>query len=153
LHLAVEHADFVSGRQDVGQHEQLLIGDSIGSEVRGGVGEGHSHVLGLGAVDPVAEDPSSAAEALAIHAFPAVAARPARRDAGHQHSISDLAGLDARTDRFDCADRLMAENSPGGDRRDIALQDVEVGSADRDCVDTNNGVRVGDNARLRHLLP
>ena len=92
LDLTVEHADLVAGGQDVGEHQQLFVGDAVGSEVGGGVGERHAYVLGLGAVDLVAEDPAAAAEALPVHAFAAVAARPAGRDARHQHPVADLDG-------------------------------------------------------------
>jgi len=35
-----------------------LVGDGVRQLVRGGVGERHAHVLGLGPVDQVAEDPA-----------------------------------------------------------------------------------------------
>ena len=48
---AVEHADLVAGRQDVGEHQNVLVGDAGGHRVRRRVGERDPHVLGLGAVD------------------------------------------------------------------------------------------------------
>ena len=69
LDVAVEHADLVAGRQDVGQHQQLLVADPVGLQVGRRVGERHPHVLGLGAVDLVAEDPAATAEALAVTAL------------------------------------------------------------------------------------
>ena len=74
--MPVEHAHLVGGREDVGQHEDLLVAGTLGHRVGGGVGEGHPDVFGLGAVDEVAEDPTSAAEALSVTALAAVAARP-----------------------------------------------------------------------------
>ena len=79
LHLAVEDADLVAGGQDVGQHQDLLVGHAGGHRVGRRVGERDAHVLGLRAVDLVAEDPAAATEALAVAALPAEAARAARR--------------------------------------------------------------------------
>ena len=73
---AVEHTDLVAGRQDVGQHQQLLVGDAGGSGIGRRVGERHAHVLGLRAVDLVAEDPPAAAEALPVLRLAAVPAAP-----------------------------------------------------------------------------
>ena len=89
LDRAVEHADLVAGGQDVGEHQQLLVGDAGGRRVGRGVGERHPDVLGLGAVDLVAEDPAAAAEALAVAALAAEAARAARGDARHEHPVAD----------------------------------------------------------------
>jgi hypothetical protein len=61
----VEDADVVAGRQHVGGHQQLLVRHAGRDEVCGRVRKRHSYVFGLGAIDLVAEDPSSPAEALA----------------------------------------------------------------------------------------
>ena len=58
LHLAVEHADLVAGGEDVGEHQDLLVGHADGAGVGGGVDEGHADQLGLGAVDRVARGSS-----------------------------------------------------------------------------------------------
>ena len=142
LHGAVEHADLVAGRQDVGEHQDLLVGDAGGHRVGRGVGERDPHVLGLGAVDRVAEDPAAAAEALAVAALPAEAAGAAGGDARDEHPVADLDVLHAGADRLDGADGLVAEDAPVGHGRDVALQDVQVGAADRDGVDPHDGVGV-----------
>ena len=64
-----------------------------------------------------------------------------------------LTGLDAGADRLDGADGLVAEDPAVGDGRDVALEDVQVGAADRHGVDAHDGVGVVDDRRLRHLLP
>ena len=64
--MAVEDTHFVRGRQNVSQHEDLLVADALGHRVRRRVGEGYANQFGLGAVDEVAEDPAAAAEALSV---------------------------------------------------------------------------------------
>ena len=91
------------------------------------------------------QDPATAAEALPVDAFAAVAAGAAGGDARHEDAIAGLAGLDTRPDRLDRADGLVAEDPPGRDGWDIALEDVQVGAADRHRVDSHDGVGVIDN--------
>jgi hypothetical protein len=78
FHPAVQDADLVAGGEDVGQHEDLLVGQAVRDEVGGGVGEGDADELGLGAVDLVTEDPAAPAEALAVGPLAAVTAGAAR---------------------------------------------------------------------------
>src|SRR5205085_1565774 len=96
--LAVEDADLVAGGQDVGEHQQFLVADAGRYGVGGVVGERDADVLGLGAVDGVAEDPAAAADALAVAGLAAEPAPSARAHAGHQHPIADLHVLDAGAD-------------------------------------------------------
>ena len=114
---------------------------------------GTLHVLRLGAVDLVAEDPASAAEALSVAALPAEAARAAGRDARHQHPVAGLAILDPAPDRFDRADGLVAEDAARGHRRDVTLEDVQIGPADGHRIDPHDRVGVLDERGIRHLLP
>ena len=121
--------------------------DPVGHGVGRGVGERDPDVLGLGAVDLVAEDPAAAAEALAVAAFAAVAARPAGGDAGHEDPVADGDVLHPGADGLDGADGLVAEDPPVGDGGDVALQDVQVRAADRHGVDPHDGVGVVDDRR------
>ena len=91
-HPPVEHADLVTSWKDVGDHQNLLVGHSLGHRVGRGVGEGHAHVLGLRAVYEVAENPTAAREALAVTALTAKSARAARGNARHKHAIAEPAG-------------------------------------------------------------
>ena len=74
---AVEHADLEGGRKDVGEEQHLLVAQLVGDLVDRVVGERHACVLGLQAVDQVAEDPAAATEALAVASLLAVAAATA----------------------------------------------------------------------------
>jgi hypothetical protein len=95
LDVAVEDSDLVAGRQDVGQIDGLLVGELVGELVGGGVGEGDPGVLGLDAVDAVAEDPAAAAQALAGVAGAAEAAAPAGGDARQPDAVAFADGADA----------------------------------------------------------
>src|SRR5262245_53231294 len=77
----IEDANLVAGREYVGEHEHLLIADIGRYAVQRVVRERGPHELGLRAVDPVAEDPATTAEALSIVAFAAVLASTAGSDA------------------------------------------------------------------------
>ena len=142
LHGAVEDADLVAGRQDVGQHQDLLVGHAGRHRVGRRVGERHAHVLGLGAVDLVAEDPPAAAEALAVAPSRQKRHAPHDGDARDEHAVADLDGLDAGADRFDRPDRLVAEDPSVGHRRDVTFEDVQIGAADGDGVDADDRVGV-----------
>ena len=68
-HRAVEHPHLVRGGQDIGEHDHLFVGDPVGHLVGGVVRERDPHIVGLGAVDEVAEDPPTAAQALPVTAL------------------------------------------------------------------------------------
>jgi hypothetical protein len=108
--------------------------------VGGGVSERHPHVLGLGAVDPVAKDPPSPAEALAESGRPTEAARTARRDARDEHPVAHLDRLDTGADGLDRPYRLMPEDPTVRHRGNVSLEDVQIGAADRRLDDLHNGV-------------
>src|SRR5262245_35473461 len=141
LHVAVQHANLVGGREDVGEEQHLLVGELVRHLVDRGVRERHPRQLRLEPVDQVAEDPAAASGAEAVVAFLAEPAAPARREARHQPAIARfvrrrrVAGLDDRSDR------LVAEDRAGPHLGDVALEDVEVGPADRRRVDPDDGVR------------
>ncbi len=53
-----------------------------------------------------------------------------RRDRADEHAFADLVAGHARPQLLDHADRLVADDQPGSDRV-LALDDVDVGAADR----------------------
>ena len=135
---AVEHADLVGGGQDVGEEQDLLVGELIGDLVDGVVGERDARVLGLEAVDQVAEDPAATAEALSVAALLAEAAAPAGGHAGEQDPVAGGHRGDGRADLLDGADGLVAEDRAGRGLGHVALEDVQVGAADRGGVDAHD---------------
>ena len=151
--LAVQDADLVAGREDVGEHQDLFVRHARGHLVGGGVGERNAHVLGLRPVDLVTEDPTAATQALSVAAFAAVTAGAAGGDARDEHAVADLHVLHARADGLDRTDRLVAEDPAVGHGGDIALQDVKVGAADGDGIDTDDRVGVVDDDGHRNLFP
>ena len=102
-----------------------------GHLVDGVVGERHPRVLGLESVDHVPEDPAAAAQALAVAGLLAEAAAPAGADARHQHAVADSDARHAGADLLDGADRLVAEHASRAALGHVALEDVQVGPADR----------------------
>ena len=152
---AVLDADLVARREDVGEEEDLLVADALGHEVHRRLGERDARVLGLHAVDQVAEDPADPADGLAVGGHPGLArpAAPARGDRGHEHPVALLqrrdrgAGLDHRADRF------MAEDAALGHRGHVALEDVQVGAADRRRLDLDDHVGRVLDARIVDVVP
>ena len=148
---AVEHADLVGGREDVGEEQDLLVAELIRDLVDGVVRERDAGVLRLEPVDQVSEDPAAAAEALAVASLPAEAATPARADAGQQHPVADGNRAHARADLLHRSHGLVTEHRAGRGLRHIALEDVEVGAADRRAVDPDDDVRRIDDRGVVHL--
>src|SRR5206468_7557242 len=104
-------------------------------------------------VDLVAEDPSAAAEALAVMALTAVAAGAARGDARDENFVAGLAVLHRGADALDRSNGFMAEDPAVGDRRDVALEYVQIRAPDRHRVDANDRIGVGLERWLRRLFP
>ena len=67
----------------------IIAASPIGPAPRGVVSERNPHILGLSAVDEMAENPTAAAQALPVAAVAAVSAATARGDTRHQDPIAD----------------------------------------------------------------
>ena len=100
----------------------------------------------------VAEDPAAVA-AVGVHALSAEVAAAARGHAGNDDLVPDVKLRDARPDLFDDADALVAEDAALGHGREISLEDVKVGSADRRRRDPDDRVGRILEAGARTLLP
>ena len=91
-----------AGRGDVGEQDDLLVGDVVRDEREVRLGRRDEEVLGLRAVDRVAEAPAAegleavAVAALAEVAGQAGAALAARRDRADEDALADLVAGDAR---------------------------------------------------------
>jgi hypothetical protein len=109
-------------------------------------------VLGLRAVDEVAEDPATV-HAVRVHALLARVALPARGDARDEDAIALREARDGGADLLDDADPLVPEDPAVGHRRHVALHDVEVGAADRGLLDPDDRVGGVAHDRVRLLLP
>ena len=149
----VEHADLVRGREDVGEEQDLLVAQLCRHLVEGGVGERDARELGLDAVDGVAEDPAATADAEAVVAFLAEAAASARGDARDEYAVAFRQcgyrgpGLD------DEADRLVAEDRARSHLGHVALEDVQIGAADRRARDLDDRVGRSFDLRVRSGFP
>ena len=71
--LAVEHAAFEAGGQNIAQHHQRFFVGARGDRVEARVGMGDADIFGLGAVDLIAQDPA-ARRAMGVHPPAAVLA-------------------------------------------------------------------------------
>ena len=96
----------------------------------------------------MAEDPATATGALAVVAFLAESAAATRGDARDQDVVSNLKVGDGRARLDDGADGLVAEDGTGLNRRDVALEDVEVAAADRRKIDLDDRVSRELNRRV-----
>ena len=128
--LAVEHAAFEAGGQDVAQHHQRLLVGARGNRIEAGVGVGDADIFGLGAVDLVAQDPA-AGRAMGVHPPAAILAFAAGGDAGDEDAVAGLERGHAGADLVDHAHAFMAQDAAGRAGRHIALEDVQIGAADR----------------------
>src|SRR5690606_12604118 len=135
----VLHADFVTRRQDVAQHDKRFFIRAFGNFVQAVVGVGDAHILGLRAVDQVAENPA-AIFAMRVHLLLAVFALAARGHAGNQNTIALLEIADPFSDFFDHADPFMPQDATGRHRRNVALQNMQVGPADGGACDADDGI-------------
>lgn len=89
--LSVEDADLVTGGQDVGD-QQFLVADTLRHRIGRVVRERNAHVLGLDAVDLVAEDPAAAADALPKAGVAAEPAGAADRGRANPHDRIGVGG-------------------------------------------------------------
>ena len=153
--VAVLHPDLEARRQDVGEEQDLLVGHALGHRMDRRLGVGDAGVLGLHAVDEVAEDPADPAGPRAVGRHPALAGRAAaaRRDRRDEHAVALLQVADrgARLDHR--PDRLVAEDAALGHGRHVPLEDVQVRAADRRRVHLDDDVRRLADAGVGSRLP
>ena len=115
--------------------------NSSGHLVDGRIGERDPRELGLQAIDQVAEDPAAAARAEAVARLLAEATAPARGDAGDEHAVAGREGRHRCADLDDRADGLVAEDRSRLHLGHVALEDVQIGAADRRRVDADDRIR------------
>src|SRR6185312_13707896 len=109
--------------------------------------------LGLRAVDEMSEDPTATGETLAETTLTTESATPAGADARDKNPIAGNQCGDCGAHRLDGADGLMPENPAVGDLGHVALQYVEVRTADGRAVDPHQGVGVVADLRGRDIVP
>src|SRR5690606_1688828 len=91
--------------------------------------------------------------AVRIQAAVAVAARAAGADARNDDPVADVDVRDGGAHLGHRADALVAQNAARGDRRDVALEDVQIGAADRGRVHPHEGVRGLEDLRIGDRIP
>src|SRR5690606_6871778 len=120
--------------------------------VQAGVGVRNADVLGLSAVNQVAQDPAAVA-AVRVHADLAVVAAAARGNAGDEHPVARLEVGYGLADFFDDADAFMPEGAPIRHRRHVTRQNVQIGAANGGVRDANDGIRGLLNRRAGLVRP
>src|SRR5437899_2341337 len=83
--------------------------------LEGGLRVWNAEILGLDAVDGVAELPSSGQAALRFLTGEAGLALPARRDRADQHALADMVAENAGTNLVNDADGFVADRQAGAD--------------------------------------
>ena len=105
----------------------------------------------------MAEDPTSASEALPVAALSTIAAPPAGADTGDEDPVTRGDVGHRRADRLDGADGLVTEYPSFGHLGNVPLQDVEVGATDGRAVDPHDGIGavldLGMGTSCHSLLP
>jgi hypothetical protein len=125
-------------RHDVGAHQHLFIGEAVRNGRKVGHGVRHQDVFGLASVDGVAELPAAhrlppvrrAGPVLGMAAVEAGMAVAARRDRPGNHPLALAVAVHLRSELLDDADGFVADGQTLLDRI-LALEDVDVGAADR----------------------
>ena len=158
----------VAGREDVGKEKRLLVRDAVRDLDRPDVGHRHPQILGLTAAVATehvaeAEEPGRRMAhrldrhlgvgigpiASREHAPLAEPALPAADREGHDHPVADFEIRDLRTKLDDLAHVFMAEDVAAFHRRLVAIEEMQVGAADRAGGDLDHRVTRVLDFRIR----
>ena len=148
---AVKHAAFESGRQNIAQHDKGFFVRICRNVVKAGIGKRNADIFGLGAIDLVAENPT-AVDAMRVHSASAIVAFSARGDAGNDHAIAGMKPGDRRADFLDHSYAFMTQDATWRAGRHVAIENVQIGSADRRLDNLDDGIRRRGDFRLRPIF-
>ena len=145
--LAVEHAALEAGRQDVAEHDQRFfvgaVGNGIEAGVRVGMRTNSAWVPSI--VLPRIQPPVVQCEYICLRQYSHL---PQALTQEIRTRSPALNAVTADSNLVDDADALVSENAAGLARRDVALEDVQVGAADRRFGDLDDRVGGRRDARL-----
>ena len=161
----------VAGREDVGEKQDLLVGEGVRHLQRSDVGKRDARVFrlaaGIAAVHVRVAEQARRGIAVELLRHPririrVVAQRPelllaevaaaARDGERHHDAIADLQPRVVLADLDDLAHELVAEHVALLHRRDVAVVDVQIGAADRRRRDLDDGVARIEDDRVRNGL-
>src|SRR5919202_3931144 len=161
----------VAGRENVGEKQDLLVGEAVRNLDRPYIGKGHAGILGLPA--RVAADEVGVAEDAAGRIAPelfgqgsirvrVITERPKSPFAeetvaacdrkGHNHTVTLPQILHLTPKLDDLAHELVAEDITFLHRRDIAIVEMEIGAANGGRRDFDNGIARVENLRIGDCL-
>ena len=124
LDLAIEHAAFEAGRQDIAEHHQRLFVRAVRNGIEAHVCMGNADEFRLSPVDSVAQNPA-AGRAMRIHLLAAIDAFSAGADAGNQHMVAGLEYRDGGANLVDNADAFVAQDAARLAAGQIALENMK----------------------------
>ena len=127
--LAIKNAAVKSCRQNITEHDKRFFVSTGWNMIQACIGMRGTHEFSLCAVNLTTKTPA-ASRAMGEHSAPAVIALAAGRHAGDQDAVADLEGRHASPDRVDDAGALMSEDASRLARRNVALENVQVSTAD-----------------------
>jgi hypothetical protein len=152
LYLSIQNAALKASWQNVAKHYHGFLIATGRKLVKTAVGLGDAHIFSLSSVEGVAQNPA-AMPAVRIHASFAKVALQASGDARDDDFVSNAKLGDAHADLFDYTNPLVAENAAIGHGREISLQNVKIGTANRRHRDAHDGIARILDGRARLVLP
>ena len=116
---------------------------------------GNTHVLCLGAVNHVTENPADTTNGLAVRRLVrlTVGALTAAGHSGDDDAVADLQVSHRGANLGNGTDSLVAEDASVVHLGAVTLQDVQVSTANGGGVDTGDNVRGLKNGGVRDFLP
>ena len=139
------------GKMSLSHHEGFFV-STRREAAETTIGVWDAHVLVLSSVKGVAQNPA-VAPTMGIHASSAEVALQAASDARDYDLVSNVKLRDASSDLLDYTNALVAENASIGHHREISLQNVKIGSANRRSRNPHDGIALMPDGRARLVLP
>ena len=149
---SADDATLVAGSQDIRQEEDVDVPQLLRNFVQTRIGDRHTGIRGMEAVDQVSEYPAAAVQALAVRLTAAVRANPTRSDRRNDHAVSFVELRDGVARLLDDSHRLVPKYCAGLHLGDVSLKDVQIRSANGRRCDAGDDVCGGLHFRIRDVL-
>ena len=153
--MTVQNTNLKTGGQSVGEEEDVLIAQTLRNQVNRSLSVRNTHVLRLGTVNHVTENPADTTNGLAVRRLVrlTVGALTAAGHGGNNDAVADLQVSHRGANLGNGTDSLVAQDASVVHLGAVALQDVQVSTANGGGVDTGDNVRGLKNGGVRDFLP